>query len=172
MNAMLAEVTARLEASGRAIDALVAGVGPELARFRPAEGKWSILEVLGHLADEERRDFRARVEAILHHPGAPWVPIDPERWVREGHFNEQKLDALRNDFVQERTKSVAWLKTLHDANWSAVHRHPTLGEFTAESMLCAWAAHDLLHLRQIERLLYLHLARMSRPDRLDYAGAW
>jgi len=169
---MLTDVTARLEASGRAIDALVANVGPELARFQPSPGKWSILEILGHLADEERKDFRARVDGMLHHPGDPWVPIDPERWVRDGRFNERELDALRNDFMNERARSLAWLSTLHAADWSASYRHPTLGEFTAASMLCAWAAHDLLHLRQIERVLYAHLARASRPDRLDYAGEW
>jgi len=169
---LVADISARLDASARAIEALVAGVDPDLARFQPAPGKWSILEILAHLHDEEQHDFRARIDLMLNHPGQDWPPIDPERWVREGNFNESAVATLLPAFLSERRKSLAWLSTLHDANWSAAHRHPTMGDFTAASMLCAWAAHDLLHLRQIEAVLHAHLARASRPDRLDYAGTW
>jgi hypothetical protein len=47
-----------------------------------------------------------------------------------------------------------------------------MGAFTAASMLCAWAAHDLLHLRQIERILFDHVSHATDPDRTDYAGTW
>ena len=169
---MLSEVTAMLEASGRAIDALVSGVQPEVARRQPAPEKWSIHEVLGHLADEERNDFRMRIDYMLHRSGEAWPAIDPRRTVSEGNFNEKTLDALRTDFLLERQKSLAWLSGLHGANWEAAYHHPQMGDFTAASLLCAWAAHDLLHLRQIERILFQHLGRATHPDRTDYAGEW
>jgi len=172
VNALLAEMVASLDASARAIDALVAGVTPELARHHPAPGKWSIHEILGHLADEERVDFRTRIDYMLHRPGEAWPAIDPERTVRDGHFDERALETLRADFARERRKSIEWLEGLHTAHWSASYQHPKMGEFTAASMLCAWAAHDLLHLRQIERTLFAHLGRASDPDRTDYAGTW
>lgn len=128
--------------------------------------------MLGHLADEERHDFRVRIDYMLHRSGETWPAIDPERTVREAHYNEQLLDDLRADFMDERAQSLEWLAGLHDANWDAAYTHPTLGEFTAASMLCAWAAHDLLHLRQIERILFQHLRAASLPDRTDYAGKW
>lgn len=165
-------IAALLDASGRAIDALVSGVQPDVARRQPAPGTWSINEVLGHLADEERNDFRMRVDYMLHRPGEAWPEIDPQRTVREGNLNEKTLDVLRTDFLLERQKSLAWLASLHDTNWSAEYHHPKMGDFTAASMLCAWAAHDLLHLRQIERLLFQHLERATPPDRTDYAGQW
>jgi hypothetical protein len=168
----VAEISTRLDASAKAIGALVADAGPELATFRPSPSKWSILEILGHLRDEERRDFRVRVDYTLHRPGEHWPPIDPERWVKDGRFNERTVESLLAEFMEERHRSIAWLATLHDADWSTAYRHETLGDFTAASMLCAWAAHDLLHLRQIEGVMYVYLAHLAPPDRLDYAGAW
>jgi hypothetical protein len=172
VNTLVTDISARLDASARAIEALVAGVSPELARFQPASDTWSILEVLGHLGDEERNDFRVRIDYILNRPGEAWPAIDPVRSVRQARFNERALEALRTEFFSERQRSLKWLAGLHDANWLAEHRHPKMGTFTAASMLCAWAAHDLLHLRQIERLMFQHLALAVKPGRLDYAGEW
>lgn len=161
-----------LDAGGRAIDALVSGVSPSVACMEPGPRQWSINEILGHLADEERHDFRVRIDYMLHRTGESWPSIDPERAVREGRFNECGLDVLRADFVRERAQSLAWLAGLHDATWDAPYLHPRLGDFTAAAMLCAWVAHDLLHLRQIERTLFQNLRRSCEPDRTDYAGQW
>jgi hypothetical protein len=171
VNALVTEMSASLHATSRAIDALASGVASDVARTQPAPGQWSINEVLGHLADEERHDFRMRIDYMLNRAGETWPPIDPERIVREAKFNEQLLEDLRADFMHERAKSLEWLAGLHDANWDASYHHEKMGDFTAASMLCAWAAHDLLHLRQIERILFQHL-RVASPDRTDYAGQW
>ena len=52
------------------IGALVEGVSEEQARWKPAPEVWSILEVMHHLWDEEREDFRVRLNLILHARGA------------------------------------------------------------------------------------------------------
>jgi len=52
------------ENAGR-IAALVRGVTPENVRWKPDPASWSILEVINHLWDEEREDFRVRLGIIL-----------------------------------------------------------------------------------------------------------
>ena len=74
------DITRSLSASGAAIRELAKALSPEQARWRPAPGQWSVLEVLNHLCDEEREDFRQRLDLLLHHPGEPWPPVDPETW--------------------------------------------------------------------------------------------
>jgi len=70
MNA--AALTDRLEAFGAALPGVLAAVPREDARWKPPSGAWSILEIINHLADEETRDFRARVSLTLGDPTAPW----------------------------------------------------------------------------------------------------
>ena len=60
---------ARLAANVRVFEGLAGGVGAEQARWKPAPERWSILEVLNHLYDEEREDFRQRLDFTLHRPG-------------------------------------------------------------------------------------------------------
>ena len=65
-----------LERFGNLLPAVVQEVGHEDARWRPANGAWSVLEVVCHLADEEVEDFRARLESTLRAVGRP--PKRPE----------------------------------------------------------------------------------------------
>ena len=75
--------------------------------------------MVNHLVDEEREDFRVRVDYILHHPGLPWPPINPKGWVTERLYNQRDLVQSVDDFLKERRKSLAWLKELDDPDWQA-----------------------------------------------------
>ena len=76
----LAYAIDRLNQNAVAIQALVT-VDEAQARWRPAPDEWSILEVLSHLVDEEREDFRQRLDYTLHRPGEAWPATDPPGWV-------------------------------------------------------------------------------------------
>src|SRR5688500_17905325 len=73
-----------LQHSTEMIRALMAGVTPEAARLKPSAESWSILEVVCHLYDEEREDFREHLDFILHRQHEAWHEIDPER---ENEYN-------------------------------------------------------------------------------------
>ena len=71
-----------LTASGASIVALAGGIDIEEWTWRPDEHRWSCLEILCHLVDEERDDFRTRIMRCLRDPDEAWPPIDPGEWAR------------------------------------------------------------------------------------------
>lgn len=161
----------QLGVNAERVRGLVAGVGDEQARWRPDEGSWSILETVTHLHDEEMLDFRVRLDLLLHNPEADWPPIDPQGWVTERNYNQRKLADSLAGYLDEREKSLAWLRSLESPNLESGKPAPW-GVMRAGDMLAAWVAHDLLHLRQLVELLYLYEVEMERPYSPQYAGDW
>ncbi len=140
-------------------------------RWREREGKWNLLEVVCHLYDEEKEDFRARIKSVLENPENHLVPIDPEGWVTERNYSAQSFEDMLEKFLKERDFSISWLKSLTGANWESTYSHPKLGSLSAKLFLSNWLAHDYLHIRQITRIRYHYLQYYS-GQKLDYAGNW
>jgi hypothetical protein len=158
-----------LEAGAATISSLVAGLSDEEARIPPAPGRWSAVEVVAHLADEERDDFRRRVRSTLEDRAAPWPPIDPEGWARERDYRSRRLSDVLADFRSEREASLAWLRTLEAAPWERAYAHPKLGTLCAGDLLAAWAAHDLLHARQLAAVRLALVQAAAEPFSTRYA---
>jgi hypothetical protein len=155
------------------IRSLASGVSPAQAIWRPEPSSWSILEVVNHLYDEERLDFRVRLNLILHHPEQEdWPPIDPPRWVVERRYSQRLLEPSLANFLKERQASLAWLQSLGKSDWQAAVPAPWGGLFHAGDMLAAWAVHDLLHMRQRVELQHAWAVRQARPYDSGYAGEW
>ena len=150
---------------------LLEGLGDAETRWKPAPDKWCLLEVVCHLYDEEREDFRARVRHVLATPETPLAPIDPPGWVTSRRYLEQDFATVLQNFLHERDASVDWLWKLIDPPWRNVHDHPKAGPLSAEQFLVNWVAHDMHHIRQINNLRHGYLAGVSQVS-LDYAGPW
>ena len=153
------------------IPALLKGVTQAEAQIRPSPESWSILEVVCHLYDEEREDFREHLDLILHRPNDSWKLIDPEGWVTARKYDERDLAEMLDNFLTERTRSLDWLQSLADPNWEAVYTTP-YRTMTAGDMLCSWAAHDNLHMRQLVELRRARIERITQPYNVAYAGDW
>lgn len=166
------ELVDRLERFPLVLAALCGRVGSEAARWRARPDSWSLLEIVAHLEEEERRDFRVRIERTLRDPREPWPPIDPQAWVRDHAYQERDLNEVLRQFALERQSSVFWLRELPAPDWSAVHEHATLGPLRAGDLLVSWCAHDALHLRQLARWTYERTLADAAPYRADYAGPW
>lgn len=167
----LNDAITQLENHAKAIHALTRGVSTQQGRWKPAPESWSILEVINHLYDEEREDFRVRLDYILHRPGQPWPPIDPGGWVTSRGYNQRDFEESVNNFLSEREKSLAWLPELASARWATICPTPW-GQITAGDMFAAWVAHDILHLRQLVELHWAYHVDHVKPYTVQYAGDW
>ena len=151
--------------------ALLEDMQPEIIHWRKTEDKWSLLEIICHLYDEERDDFRFRVKWLLDKPGVTPPPFNPLDWVEEHDYINQDYNTVFKNFIKEREASIKWLKSLENANWDNSFEHTKLGKLDAKYFLDNWLAHDYLHVRQILKLKFDYLQYKSGND-LHYAGRW
>lgn len=160
-----------LVSSTEMIRALLAGITQEEAQVKPNPESWSVLEVVCHLYDEEREDFREHLDFILHRQHEEWHGIDPERWVRERRYNEQHFAEMQEKFFFEREKSLGWLQGLSDPDWEKTYT-TEYRTISAREMLSCWVAHDNLHIRQLVELRRIRIEKITKPYPLEYAGDW
>ena len=160
-----------LENSTEIIRTLLARVNQEEARIKPNPESWSMLEIVCHLFDEEREDFREHLDFILHRQNEEWHRIDPEGWATERRYNERDFIEMQKEFFAERTKSLEWLRRLSEANWEMTYTSQ-YGSMKAGDMFASWVAHDNLHIRQLVELRRNLIERMVSPYDIQYAGDW
>ncbi len=164
-------VIRRLEADAQAIRALVGSISEEQAQWKPAAEVWSMKEVMTHVYNEERIDFRMHLQEILSHPQQPWGALDTEGFKKVGSCHE----ALEK-FLAEREDSIAWLKSLPAQDWDlsihAVFDATHESTLKAGNVLLSWVEHDYLHLRQMIEVLHALNEKSSKPYSLRYAGGW
>lgn len=133
--------------------------------------KLCLLEILCHLYDEERKDFRFRTRWVLEKPNQIPPPFNPIDWVTDHDYMGQEFDEMLGKFLNERESSISWLRSLENVNWNNSFEHPKLGKMTAEYFLNNWLAHDYLHIRQITKLKFDYFNDQFGQD-LNYAGQW
>jgi len=153
------------------IQALLSEMTQDEALIRPDPKSWSSLEVLSHLVDEEREDFRMHIGQIFSSSDKKWHAIDPEGWVLERQYQAQSLKNKLAEFISERDKSIHWLQNLRAADWTATIPAP-FGDISAKSLLAAWADHDNLHMRQLVEIRHYILSTKCASESTRYAGDW
>jgi hypothetical protein len=164
---VISDIIRQLDTNAGAIRALMQTVSEEQSGWKPDPETWSLHEVLTHLYNEERLDFRKHLKDILSDPIQPWT-FDRTEMISTINCR-QALDG----FSSEREASLAWLAALPAVDWDI--RTPTPWEnitLSAGDVLVSWVAHDFLHLRQINELLYAWNVKQAEPYSVEYAGEW
>lgn len=161
-----------MESFPAALASAIAGLSDDDARWKPPSGAWSVLEIVCHLADEEAEDFRVRVLSTLKDPSKPWPGIDPEGSVAERRSNEKTLAVELGRFTRERAESIRLLRELSEPDWDRTYHHPSIGDLRAGDLMVSWAAHDMLHLRQIAKRRFERISDAGCPFQTTYAGTW
>jgi hypothetical protein len=150
---------------------LLGRISKEQYQWRWQKEKWNLLEIVCHLYDEEREDFRVRTKSVLENPANALTKFNPVLWVTQRDYASQDYDIMLSRFLKERHESITWLKSLQNPKWENAFDHPKMGPLSAAFFLSNWVAHDYLHIRQILNLKYQYELQTS-GNKLDYAGRW
>jgi len=150
---------------------LLLGLDKENYLWKQSPEKWCLLEIICHLYDEEREDFRARTKHVLETPELDLIPFDQLAWIEERKYIQQNYADILSRFLIEREQSVAWLESLKNPIWDRAIDHPKFGKMSAQLFLVNWVAHDYLHIKQILKLKFDYLKHKTE-ECLEYAGNW
>ncbi|HKN15832.1 MAG TPA: DinB family protein [Candidatus Sulfotelmatobacter sp.] len=138
--------------TAKKLERLIKGKSTAKLRKRPAPDKWSVSEILAHLADAETvGSFRMRL--ILGAPGTPIAAFDQDAWVISGHYEKRDPRKSLELFRALREANLALLKSLTPEQWKHYGMHAERGQESIERIVRMFAGHDINHLQQIERIL-------------------
>jgi hypothetical protein len=160
-----------LNANQKVFSGLLSNKNKDEYLWKPEAKKWCLLEIVCHLYDEEREDFRARVKHTLETPDKEMPMFDQIAWVKDRKYVEQNYKLMVEKLLDERQKSIAWLLSIKSPQWKNAYDHQKLGPLSAEHFLANWIAHDLLHIRQLVGLHFQYLKETTN-NKLIYAGSW
>jgi hypothetical protein len=140
-----------LEATPAILRGLMSEISEEDARWKPAEDRFSIAEVLSHLSHSEGHCYRPRVDRFLSEEMPEFEPDDAQMYL-EVYKNADPEEAFEH-FKDQRETNLDLLRELPVEAGTRKAMHRAAGEITLSQMLHEWALHDLGHIRQIAELV-------------------
>ena len=133
------------------LDEGVRGLSKDHVRHPEADGKWSVADVLQHLADSELVwGFRLRLTLAQDRPQL--VGYDQDRWASRLHYERADPQQALRLFTVLRDSHLALLKAASTIDLQRVAVHAERGVQTIEQMVQLCAGHDLVHINQISRI--------------------
>jgi uncharacterized damage-inducible protein DinB len=118
---------------------------------RPAPGKWSIHEIVCHLADTEVANAW-RYRMVLAEDEVGLTAWDQDRWAAAHQYRRQDLRLALEQFQALRARNLALLRAVGRKAWARTATHPTFGRLSAGQIAAHLVHHDANHVGQIERI--------------------
>jgi hypothetical protein len=131
---------------------IVRGVPGARLRREPAPEKWSVAEIVAHLAEGEIA-VAYRLRQMLTRSGIALHSYDQEAWIRNADHLVADSKAALALFTCLRGANVALLEGLPKERWSHYGMHEERGKESVDRLVRLVAGHDLNHLRQITEIL-------------------
>jgi uncharacterized damage-inducible protein DinB len=131
---------------------LISSVPDDVLHRRPAPGKWSIVEIIAHLAETELSSSW-RYRQMIERDGVPLLTFDQEVWARIGDYASWTAHDALDMFRLLRLANVNLFSRLTAAEWEHSGMHPERGSITVRSLAAHMTGHDRNHIEQITRIL-------------------
>jgi len=131
---------------------LVANASDDQLRTRPGKDKWSIGEILAHLAEDEIATAW-RYRQMVEHPGIELAGFDQDLWARIGDYSSRSPHDSLSLFGLLRKANLQFLRGLTPEQWQSSGTHEERGPITIRELAAHMAGHDSNHVEQIRRIL-------------------
>jgi hypothetical protein len=140
------------KATPKKLAALIRGKSKKQLTRRPEPGKWSVGEIMAHLADAELV-VSWRLRQVLASNGVSLQPFDQDVWATTlGYAHRDGKQSLET-FRVLREANLALLKSLPKSLWDNYGVHQERGNESVGHIVRMLAGHDINHLRQVEGIL-------------------
>jgi DinB family protein len=140
------------QAAPKKLASLIKGKNAKQLMRRPAPDKWSVAEIVAHLADAELA-ISWRLRQILANNAISIQAYDQDAWAKT--FNYAKRDPRESlaNYRTLREANLALLKSVPRKLWDNYGIHQERGNESVSHVVRMVAGHDLNHLQQIEKIL-------------------
>jgi len=142
------DVLGALEAQRLVMAQLLGARSEREGNFRYAPGKWTVKEVVGHVADSERI-FAYRALRFARGDRTPLAGFEQDDYVKNGGFSERTLADLAEEFSDVRNATIALLSGLDEEAWQK-RGIANSKEITVRALAYVIAGHELHHRRILE----------------------
>jgi hypothetical protein len=130
----------------------IRGLSPKQLKWKPEPAKWSIAEILAHLADTEIV-ASWRLRSVIGANGTTIQPFDQDAWASAFRYNQRDAKQSLAVFQVLRANNLAMLKALPKESWDNYGMHLERGKETIAHLARMFAGHDTNHVLQVERIV-------------------
>lgn len=148
------EIPALLERYRRGPELLavvLTGVFGEEEDFTPAPGKWSIRQLIAHLADTELV-FAGRFRQMIAEDNPPLQPFDQDKWAQNLDYARRKPKQSLETMRRLRAENYELLKELPAGTFERTGNHLKDGPLTVGQLLERLTNHVENHARQMQEI--------------------
>jgi hypothetical protein len=144
---------------------LIHGLTPKELKWKAEAGKWSIAEIVAHLADAEIV-ASWRMRSVLGANGTAIQPFDQDAWASVFQYGKRDARQSLEVFRVLRENNLAMLKALPRESWDNYGMHAERGKETIAHLARMFAGHDTNHVLQVEGIAaQLKSARKKKKKR-------
>ena len=118
---------------------------------RPADGEWSLTEIVCHLRDVEQEVNLPRLRAVIEQDNPFLSGADTDPWALERNYQAQDGPRGLRDFSQTRKASARLLRLQPSSVWTRTARHAIFGPTQLVEIVGWFLDHDLIHLEQVRK---------------------
>lgn len=131
--------------------AAVKGLNDDQLNTAYGEGKWTVRQVIHHLADSHMNAF-VRMKLIMTENHPTLKPYNQDDWARTREANAYPVESSLNILSGLHERWANLLETVPESGWNRTAYHPESGEVSLQRILEIYAAHGEKHVKSITDL--------------------